>query len=70
MNKRPSIEKNGVMSRINKAYTNDLMGRIKKSAVTVVKDSDEMLPLDLTLSGTVVLNVSNTLSETYPFSMK
>lgn len=29
-----------------------------------------MLPLDLTLSGTVVLNVSNTLSETYPFSMK
>lgn len=29
LNKRPSIEKNGVMSRINKAYTNDLMGRIK-----------------------------------------
>ena len=67
LNKRSSIEKNGVMSRINKAYTNDLMSRIKKSAVTVVKDSDEMLPLDLTLSGTVVLNVSNTLSETYPF---
>ena len=55
------------MSRINRAYTDDLMNRIKKSAVTVIKDSDEMLPLDLSLSGTVVLNVSSTLSETYPF---
>lgn len=67
LNKRPAIAADGVMSRINKSYTNDLMNRIKKSAVTVVKDSDEMLPLDLSLSGTVVLNVSATLAETYPF---
>ena len=67
LNKRPTIDKNGVMSRINKAYTNGLMKRIKESAVTVVKDSDEMLPLDLSLSGTVILNVSATLAETYPF---
>lgn len=68
--KRPSIEKKGIMSRINRAYTDDLMKRVKKSAVTVVKDSDEMLPLDLSLSGTVLLNVSATLSETYPFFNK
>ena len=68
--KHPSIEKSGIMSRINRAYTDDLMKRVKKSAVTVVKDSDEMLPLDLSLSGTVVLNVSATLAETYPFFNK
>lgn len=67
LNRRPVIDAKGVMSRINRAYTDDLMNRIKKSAVTVIKDSDEMLPLDLSLSGTVVLNVSSTLSETYPF---
>lgn len=67
---RPSVDNNGIMSRINRAYTDNLMKRINKSAVTVVKDSDEMLPLDLSLSGTVVLNVSATLSETYPFYNK
>ena len=67
LDRRPVVAKEGVMARINKSYTNDLMNRIKTSAVTVIKDSDEMLPLDLSLSGTVVLNVSSTLSETYPF---
>ena len=67
LDRRPVVAKEGVIARINKSYTNDLMNRIKTSAVTVIKDSDEMLPLDLSLSGTVVLNVSSTLSETYPF---
>lgn len=67
LDRRPVVAKEGVMARINKSYTNDLMNRIKTSAVTVIKDSDGMLPLDLSLSGTVVLNVSSTLSETYPF---
>lgn len=67
LDRRPVVAKEGVMARINKSYTNDLMNRIKTSAVTVIKDSDEMIPLDLSLSGTVVLNVSSTLSETYPF---
>ena len=67
LDRRPVVAKEGVMARINKSYTNDLMNRIKTSAVTIIKDSDEMLPLDLSLSGTVVLNVSSTLSETYPF---
>lgn len=67
LDRRPVVAKEGVIAHINKSYTNDLMNRIKTSAVTVIKDSDEMLPLDLSLSGTVVLNVSSTLSETYPF---
>ena len=67
LNRRPNINQSGVMNRINRAYTDNLMQRIKTSAVTVVKDSDESLPLDLSLSGTVVLNISSTLSETYPF---
>lgn len=67
LNRRPSVNPDGVMNRINRAYTDNLMQRVKTSAITVVKDSDEMLPLDLSLSGTVVLNVSSTLSETYPF---
>lgn len=67
LDRRPVVAKEGVMARINKSYANDLMNRIKTFAVTVIKDSDEMLPLDLSLSGTVVLNVSSTLSETYPF---
>lgn len=70
LNRRPIIDASGVMGRINRAYTDSLMRRVKTSAVTVVKDSDEMLPLDLSLSGTVVLNVSSTLSETYPFFKK
>lgn len=70
LNKRPSVDTENVMSRIKRAYTDNLMNNVKKSAVTVIKDSDEMLPLDLSLSGTVVLNVSSTLSETYPFFNK
>lgn len=65
--RRPVVARDGIMSRIDKSYTDVLMNRIKTSAVTVIKDSDEMLPLDLSLSGTVILDVSSTLSETYPF---
>lgn len=64
---RPVISKDNIRQRLDKAYAKNLIDRVKTSAVTVIKDSDEMLPLDLSLSGTVVLNVSSTLAETYPF---
>ena len=67
LNRRPIVNDKDIMARIDKAYTNELINNIKTSAVTVVKDSDGMLPLDMTLSGTVVLNVSSTLSESYTF---
>lgn len=64
---RPTVSKDGINSRINKSYTNNLINSLKEASVTVIKDSDEMLPLDMSLSGTVLLNISTTLSETYPF---
>ena len=67
LNRRPKIDVQQATKKIKLAYTSDLMQRMDKSAVTVVKDSDEVLPLDLSLSGTVVLSISPTLSQTYPF---
>lgn len=67
LNRRPVVDEKDILKRVDRAYTGKLIDKIKESAVTVVKDVDELLPLDLSLSGTVVLNVSSTLSETYPF---
>ena len=43
------------------------MAALDKAAVTVLKDSVETLPLELSLSGNVLLSVSPTLAEAYPF---
>ena len=67
LNHRPRVDVQQAEKQLNRAYTNELMQRIDYSAVTVVKDSDEALPLDLSLSGTVVLSLSPTLSQTFPF---
>lgn len=67
LNRRPLIDAQQAVKRLNRAYTNSLLERLDKEAVTVVKDSDDALPLDLSLSGTVVLSLSPTLSQTYPF---
>lgn len=44
-----------------------LQQKLSKAAVTVAKDSLALLPLDLSVSGTVLLSVSSSLSEAYPF---
>ena len=67
LNHRPQLDGKQAEKRLNIAYTSELMKKIDRSAVTVVKDSDEALPLDLSLSGTVLLSISPTLSQTYPF---
>ena len=67
LNRRPTVDVQQAAKRLNLAYTDQLMTQIDHSAVTVVKDSDEALPLDLSLSGTVLLSLSPTLSQTYPF---
>ena len=67
LNHRPQVEVQQAEKRLNVSYTDDLIQRINRNAVTVVKDSDEALPLDLSLSGTVVLSLSPTLSQTHPF---
>lgn len=67
LNHRPKIDASQVSKRLNLSYTKDLLQYIDHGAVTVVKDSDETLPLDLSMSGTVVLSLSPTLSQTFPF---
>ena len=67
LNRRTKVDAQQAAKRLDVAYTDDLMERIDRSAVTVVKDSEETLPLDLSLSGTVVLSISPTLSQTFPF---
>ncbi len=67
LNHRPLIDAKEARKRLNRAYTKDLSERIDAAAVTVVKDADEALPLDLSLSGTVLLSLSPTLSQTSPF---
>lgn len=40
---------------------------LEKAAVTVLKDSVDVLPLDLSLSENILLSLSSSLSEAYPF---
>ena len=44
-----------------------LQRRLASAAVTVARDSDGLLPLDLSVPGTVLLSVSPTMTEAYPF---
>ena len=55
------------MERIETPETLRLMEELDRAAVTVVKDSADLLPLDLSLSGNVLLSVSKTLTEAHPF---
>lgn len=67
LNRRKDISDDGIEKRLNTPEAEALISRMKQAAVTVVKNEEEMLPLDLSLSGTVLLSVSPTLTENYPF---
>lgn len=45
----------------------ELQKKLACAAVTVVRDSDGLVPLDLAVFGTALLSVSSTLTEAYPF---
>jgi len=57
----------GLEAKINTLESLALQQNLSKAAVTVLKDSLGLLPLDLSVSGTVLLSVSSSLSEAYPF---
>lgn len=57
----------GLEAKINTPESLALQQNLSKAAVTVLKDSLGLLPLDLSVSGTVLLSVSSSLSEAYPF---
>ncbi len=61
------IELDGIKQRIHTAGTDSLLAAMEKAAVTVLKDSADVLPLDLSLSGNVLLSLSSSLSDDYPF---
>lgn len=67
VNQQKKVSGNGVMSRLNTPETEVLMNKLKQAAVTLVKNEEDVLPLDLSLSGTVLLSISSTLTEDYPF---
>ena len=64
---KPQLIADEAEERIVTGETTALITKLEKAAVTVVKDSIEMLPLDLSLSGNVLLSISPSLAESYPF---
>lgn len=66
LNRTPEIVSEGLENRLSTPETTRLIEELQQAAITVAKDDNEWLPLDLSLSGNVLLSVSKTLSETYP----
>ena len=58
LKERPSVNEKGIAQRISTPETERLLATLDKAAVTVLKDSIEMLPLELSLSGNVLLSIS------------
>lgn len=67
LNKHPLVEEAGLKARICTSEAEKLRAKLEQASVTVVKDSVGMLPLDLSLSGNVLLSISSSLSAAYPF---
>lgn len=65
--KRTSVQSVGLRQRLNTPSTQELIAEMKQSAVTVLKDSIGMLPLDLSLSSTMLLSVAPSLADASPF---
>lgn len=67
LDKNPVIGTEDLSRRLSTDATNALIRELEHAAVTVIKDSLDILPLDLSLSGSVLLSVSSSLTEAYPF---
>lgn len=61
------VAEEGIEEKLQTPELSELQQELSKAAVTVLKDSSALLPLDLSVSGTVLLSVSSSLSEAYPF---
>lgn len=61
------VKTEGLLSRLDTKECRSLQARLREAAVTVVKDSADALPLDLSLSGTVLLSLSGSMAEAAPF---
>lgn len=53
--------------RLETAATRELAADLQRASVTVLKNADAVLPLDLSLSGTILLSLSSSLADDAPF---
>lgn len=67
LSQRPAPIPSDVRKRIETASMRRLNRHLSNASVTVLKNEEDMLPLDLSLSGTVLLSLSPTLAQGYPF---
>lgn len=67
LSQRPVVDEKDLKSRIRIPETDSLLLALDKAAVTVLKDSLEILPLELALSGNVLLSISPSIVDSYPF---
>ncbi len=66
LNRKQFIQLSGLEQRLNRPETQDLKNRLQKAAVTVASNAAGILPLEMTLKGTAILNIGKP-SEGKPF---
>lgn len=66
LSKKPFVRLSGLDSRLNTPNTRDLIRNLNRAAITVLKNDNNMLPLDESTQGIAVLNVGS-LQEIKPF---
>ena len=57
LNVRPQIQLSGLEQRLNTPASLDLLARLEKEAVTVVSNDGGILPMEMNLQGTALLNI-------------
>lgn len=67
LSERPTSLAEDADRRLFTPATAHLIERLQASAVTMVKDSEDILPLNPSLSGTALLSLASSMSEAYPF---
>ena len=66
LSKKPFVRLSGLSNRINTAHTRDLIRRLNQEAITVLKNKNDVLPLDVGTREVAVLNVGDA-KEIQPF---
>lgn len=57
LHEKKQIQLSGLEQRLNTPDTRQLIGKLEKAAVTVVSNDGGILPMDMTVQGTMVLNI-------------
>ena len=56
---KKTIQVSGLENRLNRPETKQLIDKLEQAAVTVISNDGGILPLEMTLQGTVLLNIGN-----------